>query len=103
MRANPQAAVGSAQGDLGIGPLGAFKRVTCAIWFRIQLGRPGWEEMDPKATTVQTAWGHLLQLFQALGVFRGRESRVPEAEASLPKSDGVCFIPSTSFPNVDMM
>ena len=95
--------VGLAQGDLGGGPLGAFKRVTCAIWFRIQLGRPEWKEVDPKATVVQTAWGHLLQLLQALGVFRERGSWVPEAEAGLPKSDGVCFIPSTSFPNVYMM
>lgn len=103
MRADPQAAVGPAQGDLGRGPLSAFNRVTCAIWFRIQPGRPGWEEMDPKATVVQTAWEHLMQLLQALGVFRGRESRVPEAEAGLLKSDGLCFIPSTSFPNVYTM
>ena len=95
--------MGLAQGDLGGGPLGAFKRVTCAIWFRIQLGRPEWKEVDPKATVVQTAWGQHLQLLQALGVFREKGSWVPEAEAGLPKSDGVCFIPSTSFPNVYMM
>lgn len=103
MRADPQAAVGPAQGGLGRGLLSTFNRVTCAIWFRIQPGRPGWEEMDPKATVVQTAWGHLMQLLQALGVFKGRESRVPEAEAGLLKSDGLCFTPSTSFPNVYTM
>ena len=48
MRADPQAAVGPAQGDLGRGPLSAFNRVTCAIWFRIQPGRPGWEEMETR-------------------------------------------------------
>lgn len=90
---------GTCPGDLGIGPLGAFKG-SHVPWFRIQLGRPGWEEMGPKATTVQTGGGISYSYSKPRGSFRGRESQVPEAEASLPKSDGVCFIPSTSFPNV---
>ena len=67
-----------------------------------------WGDQDGRRWIPRPPWsrqrgGISLQLLQALGVFRGRGSWVPEAEAGLPKSDGVCFIPSTSFPNVYTM